>query len=1145
MKFVLILMIKNEEKILKRCLEAVENIADAFCICDTGSTDKSHEVANEFLKTHTGNLTMEPWQNFGHNRSVSFVNAQTYVKNLGWNLEETYGLLLDADMVFVAGRLKTYPLTAKGYKIVQKNNNLEYYNARVIRMDHPWKCVGVTHEYWDGPCDNLERDVCFIDDRNDGGCKHDKFERDAKLLQQGLIDEPQNVRYMFYLAQTYKCLGRYEDAVRMYKQRMRAGGWDEEIWNAHYSIGDCYLSLKNLPKFEEWMQKAFIYRPCRVESIYQLARVFREMGHHYKSYQYIKIGENVPYPKNDVLFIENKVYQGLFDYEASIVEYYVHPEKCLRTTIAYMLQLPDYQDNCVSNLKFSVKPLNGKIQKLKLPSPFGDHFTPSAISILDYPMANVRYINYKIQPDGSYVMPDGIVVTKNAYVNLDTLSYSCMEEPEVKYDTHIKGLEDLRLYKFNGKMMFSATSFKQYIQDKVSIVHGEYDIQTNSYKNYIGIQSPTNSDCEKNWVNIPGTDEFIYSWHPFRTGKIRNDKFYFNRVENTPPLFSLFRGSASPIEVNGKWLILVHFVEYCQPRKYYHCFVQLEKETYKILGVSLPFVFQKIGIEYCISGRYNNDSLEFYFSSWDKDPSKIILDIASISWISIQRDEPVPEKSNIVRVPSTLKAYWDGGYSRCLAGGHIENYVNRSINKQKLNLTAIFSSSDGVLSNTEYKRQYDSVGRDIANISESDYYKLCKPTSIIPVLCSRDFTPNNMLLLPLDDDTFNNGLRLPIVDWKNKRSKVFWRGGSSGYDRPSIRMDVTKLLYTNKNSDVRMTKWGNWENEKDIPEEHFGDRCPIEKHLNYKYILIVDGNCIASNHQWVFASGSVPVMITHPENNYWFKKFLKPMENYVPINYDLSDLEEKIQWLVDNDAEAQKIAENSLKFSREVFSPEFQRSYIDIEIKRLSSLEIPCIMNGNMDWIEQVVSAWTGHRKFAEWIVTQYSNPTVVELGVDYGYSTFVFANALKGTTGTIYGIDLFAGDVHAGYRNTYEGVLKNIKDHDVTNIEIIMGDFTHVSKLWNKPINILHIDGLHTYEAVKNDFTNWSKFVDDNGIVLFHDTAIQHFGIKDFFRELSGGHRLYFTHSAGLGIYTKNEQLYKLILSTFDNVYDFNTKPF
>lgn len=198
-----------------------------------------------------------------------------------------------------------------------------------------------------------------------------------------------------------------------------------------------------------------------------------------------------------------------------------------------------------------------------------------------------------------------------------------------------------------------------------------------------------------------------------------------------------------------------------------------------------------------------------------------------------------------------------------------------------------------------------------------------------------------------------------------------------------------------------------------------------------------------------------------------------------------------------------------------------------------------------MAWIENIVSAWKGHRNFAEWLVSKFNNPTIVELGVDYGYSTFVFANSLKGTSGTIYGIDLFQGDVHAGMRNTYDTVINNIKTHDVSNIEIISGDFTEVSKKWDKPIDILHIDGLHTYEAVKNDFNCWSKFVKENGIILFHDTAIPHFGIKDFFREIDGGYKLYFTHSAGLGIYTKNHELYSLILKSFSNVYDFKESPF
>lgn len=642
-------MIKNEERILKRCLEAVENLVDCFCICDTGSTDSTQEVAREFLKTRTGCLTIEPWQNFGYNRTISFVNAQKFVKDLGWNLEETYGILLDADMMFVPGKLREHKLGAIGYKIIQKNANLEYYNTRIIRMDYAWKCLGVTHEYWDGPSDNLEKDVCFIDDRDDGGCKHDKFERDAKLLEDGLSKEPDNVRYMFYLAQTYKCVGRFADAITMYKNRIKAGGWAEEIWNSYYSIGDCYLKLKKFSKFEDWMQQAHTFRPCRSESIYTLAKYFREIGQHYKSYHYIKLGLSIPFPKDDVLFIESDVYRGLFNYESSIVEYYIHPEKCLRTTIDYMLKLSHFQDNCVSNLKFSVKPLsNSKFTKLNLPSPFGQDFRPSAISICDYPMANVRYVNYVIQPNGSYIMPNGIVVTKNAYVNLVTNECSIMEEPLVNFETHIKGLEDLRLYKnSNGKLCFTATSFKQFIDNKICIVHGDYDLETKTYKNYQGIQSPFNLECEKNWVNVPGTDDFIYSWNPLRIGKIRNDKFIFVKETATLPLFSLFRGSASPIEVNGNWLVLVHFVEYCQPRKYYHCFVELEKETYKVLKVSLPFVFESIGIEYSISGRLVEDSLEYYFSSWDRNPAKIEFKLSTIEWIEVSSiipktlDEPI------------------------------------------------------------------------------------------------------------------------------------------------------------------------------------------------------------------------------------------------------------------------------------------------------------------------------------------------------------------------------------------------------------------------------------------------------------------------------------------------------------------------
>jgi len=245
MKFVLILMVKNESRIIERCLKSVENVVDAFCITDTGSTDNTCDIVDTFLETHTGCLSQVPWKNFGESRTDSFQCARDYIRDeLKWDLKETYGLLLDGDMVFVPGTLRETPLSEIGYTIVQSAGNLEYPNCRLIRMDYDWKCVGVTHEYWDGTTVALPKSVCYIDDRNDGGCKSDKFIRDVMLLEKGLEQSPTNGRYMFYLAQTYHSLGRWKDSIAMYKKRIQAGGWFEEVWYSHYMIGQCYQQLK-------------------------------------------------------------------------------------------------------------------------------------------------------------------------------------------------------------------------------------------------------------------------------------------------------------------------------------------------------------------------------------------------------------------------------------------------------------------------------------------------------------------------------------------------------------------------------------------------------------------------------------------------------------------------------------------------------------------------------------------------------------------------------------------------------------------------------------------------------------------------------------------------------------------------------------
>jgi hypothetical protein len=203
------------------------------------------------------------------------------------------------------------------------------------------------------------------------------------------------------------------------------------------------------------------------------------------------------------------------------------------------------------------------------------------------------------------------------------------------------------------------------------------------------------------------------------------------------------------------------------------------------------------------------------------------------------------------------------------------------------------------------------------------------------------------------------------------------------------------------------------------------------------------------------------------------------------------------------------------------------------------------------DWIEDIRSAWKGHRAFAEWLVREVAPSCIVDLGVDYGYSTFVFASTLKavcaekGTVGTTYGIDLFKGDPHTGTRETYDSVAPLITEHGLDCLEIIKKDFKEASLSWTKPIQILHIDGYHTSEEVTSDFSSWAPFVAEDGVILLSNTAVGRFGVRSFFSGLTDGNKLYFTNSYGLGIYTKNAELAQKIKDNFADVNDFAVKPF
>ncbi len=647
MKFVLILMVKNESRILERCLKSVEGVVDAYCIHDTGSTDATCEIAQEWLKTHNGCLTHSEWKDFGTNRTHSFEHAQTYVGGSGLDPKTTYGLLLDGDMVFNAGSLLSHALGDVGYSVVQLAGTLAYPNCRLVRMDHPWTCRGVTHEYWDGPTTGLPRDICWIDDQNDGGCKSDKFERDARLLEQGLLDEPENVRYMFYLAQTYHSLGRWKESIALYKKRFNAGQWDEERWYSLYMIAQCYLSLGDPIKFESWMLRARAHRPGRAEAMYKLARYFREKGQHHKAYQYMQLGRDVPL-STDSLFIETPVYTGLFDYEATILMYYVgQKEAGLRESVKYMLTKTEHLDNVYQNMGFYVSPIGTAVcNHPVMRDAAGADFHPTSVSMFRLQgklCHNVRFVNYSIdQRNGGYSMKNGdwspnhAVRTQNVFWDGDlerVMDDSSVSLPR-RAGSNIQGLEDMRIYTDEkGDLRFLATQ-REY-SEKSRILGGIYDPRTGRYRDCAVYEPPSPTECEKNWLPIEGTGDIVYTWHPLQIGQLKDAKLEITKTHKTPWFFRHLRGSAIPFRIENELWALTHCVEYSTPRKYFHCMVVLDGTTYKPLRLSLPFSFRKVGIEYCIGMRPLESTIEFVFSSWDDNPCITEIPLKSFEWLQV------------------------------------------------------------------------------------------------------------------------------------------------------------------------------------------------------------------------------------------------------------------------------------------------------------------------------------------------------------------------------------------------------------------------------------------------------------------------------------------------------------------------------
>jgi hypothetical protein len=170
--------------------------------------------------------------------------------------------------------------------------------------------------------------------------------------------------------------------------------------------------------------------------------------------------------------------------------------------------------------------------------------------------------------------------------------------------------------------------------------------------------------------------------------------------------------------------------------------------------------------------------------------------------------------------------------------------------------------------------------------------------------------------------------------------------------------------------------------------------------------------------------------------------------------------------------------------------------------------------------------AWVGHMPFAYWVIEKLKPSTFVELGTHTGNSYFSFCQSIQEnkTKTKAFAVDTWEGDAHAGsYDDSiFDGVNRTNLEYSSFSTLLRTTFDSALEQFEDGSVDLLHIDGLHTYEAVKHDFETWLPKMSNKGVVLFHDTNVlrDDFGVFQLWSELSNKYNtLEFFHSNGLGI--------------------------
>ena len=615
MTICLVMIVKNEEGRLHRLFDSIYTMIDSYCICDTGSTDNTIRVICNYFKNKNmkGKVYQHPFKNFEYNRN--------------WILEKSldfsdFVLLLDADMIVRIGEGfdKSYFEKDCYYQLYQGNDDFSYLNTRIIPNDKNIKYVGVTHEFVSIPPGFtkkiIDRNVLFINDIGDGGSKDNKFKRDIELLKNSLIENKNNSRDVFYLANSLYDAKQYFEAIKYYQKRLVMKGWSEEIWFSYYRLGMIYNSFKKSKEAIYFWLEAVAYNPFRVENIYEIVKLYRNEEKYNIAYSFYKMALTMI--SSDIssyeqcLFLFNSVYNYQLDYEYTILAYYNNISNIQKPFVNILNFTETFTKNLLNNYKFYDNYCCSKSTldfSETLHLGIGTFYSSSSCIIEDGEkyLLLVRYVNYKINPDGKYSNCTNIISVYKL-LTLD-FQFNIMESILLNVPKKINsqltyvGDEDIRLFRHKEEIISIGTTFVYHPNTiKITVGTGRF-IENNLLKlEPIKSKSFSLETCEKNWVFClyQQSPHIIYKWFPLQLCSFHGNNIKIVKVIETPGYFQIFRGSSCGYIYKDEIWFVTHCVSYETPREYYHAFVVFDLDM-NLKHYTPPLKLTSKPIEYVLS----------------------------------------------------------------------------------------------------------------------------------------------------------------------------------------------------------------------------------------------------------------------------------------------------------------------------------------------------------------------------------------------------------------------------------------------------------------------------------------------------------------------------------------------------------------